>query len=176
MHVAARGHGGQADFVDPLQHRAEILLGQAVHLQVLPARDPQRAVAIPVGKLDLGQKLLARQPAAGHSRADHELVDLFLGFLIAQVAQQHAAVAVILLIHAVMFQQLGRLGGEMVGRLRQLFGDLSAQVVAFRLDLLDRARRAVDRLLRIAAHDHGNLSRRMKTQCGPEPRTGNLSD
>ena len=57
-----------------------------------------------------------------------------------------------------MFQQLGRLGGEVVGRLGQLFGDLSAQVIALRLDLFDRARRAVDRMLRIAAHDHENLS------------------
>ena len=162
MHVAAGGHRGQADFVDPLEHRAEVLLGKTVHLQVLPAGDSQRAVAIPVGKLDMGQELLAREPAAGHSGADHELVDLLL--LRARVAQQHAAIAVVLLIHAVMFQQLGRLGGEVVGRLGQLLGDLSAQVVALRLDLFDRARLAVDRLLRIAAHDRENLSQKMKSR------------
>ena len=158
MHVAAGGHRGQADFVDPLEHRAEILLGQAVHLQVLPAGDPQRAVAILVGKLDMGQKLLARKPAAGHPGADHELVDLLL--LHALVAQLHAAIAVVLLIHAVVFQQVGRLGGEVVGRLGQLFGDLSAQVIALSLDLFDRARLAVNLMLRIVAHDREVLSQR----------------
>ena len=131
MHVAAGGHRGQADLVDPLEHRAEVLLGQAVHLQVLPAGDPQRAVAILVGKLDMGQKLLARKPPAGHSGANQELVDLL--FLQALVAQQHAAIAVVLLVHAMMLQEVGRLGGEVVGRLRKLFGDLSAQIIALSL-------------------------------------------
>ena len=156
LHVAARGQGGQADLVDPPEHCAEVLLGQAVQLQVLPVRDAQRIVAVLVGKLDLGQELPGRKPAARHSRADHELVDS-LGLLHAQVAQQHAAIAVILLVDAVMFQELRRVGGEVIGRLGEFFGNLSAQVVALPFDLLDRARRAVDRLRRIAAHDLENL-------------------
>ena len=157
VHVAAGGHRSQADLVNPPEHRTKVLFGKAVHLHVLPAGDSQRAIAELVGKLDMGQKLLAREPSAGHPRADHELVELLL--LQARVAQQHAVIAVVLLIHAVMFQQLGRLVREVVGRLGQLFGDLTAQEIALSLDLFHQARLAIDLSLRIVAHDRGGPER-----------------
>ncbi len=55
---------------------------------------------------------------------------------------------------------MGRLGAEVVGRLRQFSGDLSAQVIAVSLDLFDRARLAVAWMLRIAVHDRENPSPR----------------
>ena len=105
---------------------------------------------MPVGELDMGQELLAGQPAARHSRADHELVDLL--FLQVRVAQPRAAVAVVLLIHAMELEDVSSLGSEVVGWLRQFLGNSPAEGIALCLDRFDRAWLAVDRRLRIAVH------------------------
>ena len=50
----------------------QIALEHPVQLQPLPARDPQRGISHFVAEIQLGQQLVAGEPAAGDLGADHE--------------------------------------------------------------------------------------------------------
>ena len=137
LHVAAGGQRGELHFVDPPDGVLEILLQHAVQLQALPRRDAQRGVADLVAQIELGQQLVAGEPAAGDGGADHEAVELGLGRAVD--AGFGAALAVVLLVRAVMLEQLrAGLADELVA-VEQLLGDRAAEVVACRLGDLDRA-------------------------------------
>ena len=80
-------------------------LQHAVQLQALPRGDAERGVADFVAQVELGQQLVAGEPAAGDGGADHEAVELGLGRAVA--AGFGAALAVVLLVGAVVLEQLG---------------------------------------------------------------------
>ena len=117
----------------------------------------------------MGEKLLAAEPPARHGRADHKLVGGLP--LRARIAQEHAAVAVVLLIDAVSLQQLGGFRAEVVGRLGQLGRDLAAQVVALLLDRFDRLREA----MRSMCADLDILFSRAASR-GPGPRSADFGN
>ena len=137
LHVAAGGQRGKLHFVDPPDGLLEILFQDAVELQALPGGDAQRGVADFVAEIELGQQLVAGDPAAGDGGADHEAVELGLGRAID--AGFGAALAVVLLIRAVMLEKLGAVFADEVVAVAQLFGDRAAKIVALRLGDFNRA-------------------------------------
>ncbi len=78
LHVAARGQRRELHFVDAADGLLEVLLQHAVQLQALPRGDAERGVADFVAQVELGQQLIAGEPAAGDGGADHEAVELGL--------------------------------------------------------------------------------------------------
>ena len=106
LHVAARGQRRELHFVDSADRLLEIRLQHAVQLQALPRGDAERGVADFVAQIELGQQLIAGEPAAGDGGADHEAVELGLGGG-AVAAGFGAALAVVLLVGAVVLEQLG---------------------------------------------------------------------
>ena len=80
------------------------VLQHAVQLQALAGGDAERGVADFVAQIELGQQLIARESAAGDGGADHEAVELGLGRAVD--AGFGAALAVVLLVGAVVLQQL----------------------------------------------------------------------
>ena len=116
----------------------QVVLEHAVQLQALAAGDSQRGVADLVAQVELGQQLLARQLAAGNLRADHERIGLDRLAFAAVDPAGGACIAVVLLIGAVVLEQVdARLAEEVVG-IPQFLADRSAQIVALDLGDLDR--------------------------------------
>ena len=75
LDVAAGGQRRQLHLVDASDGFLEVTLQDAVQLQALPRRDPQRGIAQLIAQVELGQQLPAGQLAAGNLGADHEAVD-----------------------------------------------------------------------------------------------------
>ena len=138
LDVAAGGQRRKLHLVDAADRFFQVALQHAVQLQALPRGDAQRGVADLVAQIELGQQLVAGQLAAGNLGADHEAVDFVAACTAAFGAAAGAGVAIVLLIGAVMLQQLGAVLAEMVVAVDQLRADVAAQVVAARLDDLDR--------------------------------------
>ena len=138
LDVAAGGQRGKLNFVDAVNRLPQIVLQHAVQLQALAAGDAQRGVADFVAQIELGQQLLAGQLAAGNLGADHERVGLGALALVLRAAAG-PRVAVVLLVGAVMLQQLDAGLAEKVVRVAQLRADIAAQVVALDLEDFDRA-------------------------------------
>ena len=137
LHVAARRQRRELHFVDALDRLLEILLQHAVQLQALPRGDPQRRVADFVAQVELGQQLVAGEPAAGDGRADHEAVELGLGRPVD--AGLGTPLAVVLLIRAVVLEQLRAGLADKLVAVAQFLGDRAAKIVACRLGDFDGA-------------------------------------
>ena len=89
-----------------------------MELELLPGRDPERAVADGPGELVEGQVLRGVELAAGHPDPDHELVRL----LLALALQQRAEVAVVLLVRAVELEHGRGVFAEVRSRRCHLLG------------------------------------------------------
>ena len=103
-----------------------------MQLQPLAAGDPQRGVADLVAQIELGQQLIAGQLAAGNLGADHERVGLGRLAFVPLGAAGGTRVAVVLLIGAVVLEQLDAGLAEEVVAVVQLLGNLAAQDSCFR--------------------------------------------
>ena len=116
----------------------QVRLPHAVNLQVLPRGQPQVAVAQLVAKIEVRQELLAGKSSGGNDRAEHEAVGRLPGGL-ARLAQVPPLVAIVLLIDAVLPQQLRGLVAEVVASVGQLLDirprrpSLSSLIVSTRL-------------------------------------------
>ena len=116
---------GEQRVVDGADRALEIALEHAVQLQVLPGRDPQRAVAPRAGDAIVREIRLGAHDATGDSRADHHHVVL----VEAELARLLAQVAIVLLIHAVELED--HLG--VVAEDRRVLEQLLAEGAAKRL-------------------------------------------
>ena len=99
--IAAGGERRQQRRVDLGDRRFEPGLDDAVELDALPGRDPQRPVRISIGQRIEGEILVGGQPPAGDADAHHELPELVLAALLAL----GRAVAVVPLIDPVKFEE-----------------------------------------------------------------------
>jgi hypothetical protein len=138
FHVATGSQRGELHLVDPTNCLFEVGLQHAMQLQPLASSDSQRRIAHLVAQVELGQQLIARELAAWNGGADHEAVKLGLGRRIAG-PRLGPTLAVVLLIGAVVLEQLGAGLADVVGAVGHVGGDRAAQVVALGLDRLDRA-------------------------------------
>ena len=138
LHVAAGRQRRKLNLVDAVDRLPQVVLQHAVQLQALAGGDPQRGVAHLVAQVELGQQLLAGQLAAGNLGADHERVGLGRLALAALDAAGGPRVAIVLLIGAVVLQQLDAGLAEEVVAVAQLLADIAAQVVALDLEDFDR--------------------------------------
>src|SRR5207237_1166868 len=87
--------------VDLGNRRFEPGLDDAVELDALPGRDPQRPVGVTVGERVEGEILLGIEPPARNADAHHELPDLAVAALLAL----GGAVAVVTLVDAVKLEE-----------------------------------------------------------------------
>ena len=133
LDVAAGGERGHLDVVDPLHEGPEIPLHDAVVLDRLPRREPDRAVAHLVAQVDRREQLVGRELSARHAGANHER-DIALALL---PIDGLAGLAVVLLVGAVVLEQLDRGLAEAGSAVGQLLGDVSSQVVAGDLGQFD---------------------------------------
>ncbi len=117
-----------------------------MQLQSLSRRDPQRRVADLVTQVEFRQELVTREPATGDRRADHEVVKLCLRGAADTCFRPGfgAPLAVVLLIGAVVLQELRASLRHVVGRVGQVLRNLPQQIVALRLELLERAQLPFD--------------------------------
>ncbi len=95
--VAAGGEGGKLGFVNAANGFFEVRLEDAVELEPLAGGNAQSGVSDLVAKVEFSEQLGAVEFAAGNGRADHEAEGL---------AFDLAVVAVVLLVGAVVFEQL----------------------------------------------------------------------
>ena len=128
FHVAAGGERRKLHFVDALDGALQIRFQHAVQLQALPRGDPQRGVAHLIAQVQLGEKLIACQPAAGDGGADHEAVELGLRRTVD--TRFGPPLAVVLLIRAVMLEQLRASLADKLVAVAQLLGDSAAKIIA----------------------------------------------
>src|SRR5262249_35227809 len=112
--------------------RFEAGFDDPVELDALPGRDSQRAVRVPVGERIEREILPGREPSARDADAHHELPDLVLAALLAL----GGTVAVITLINSVEFEERIALVVEWLFGIREVAGDMSAQLAALMLDRL----------------------------------------
>ena len=138
LHIAAGGECCELDIVNSPDGLLEVLLQHAVELQALAGGDAERRVADFVAQVELGQQLIAGDAAAGDGCTDHETVELGLAAC-AIAASFGAALAVVLLVGAVMLQQVRIVFADKLVAVAQLFGDVAGEVVAGQLDGFDRA-------------------------------------
>ena len=103
-----------------------------MELDALPGGDPQRAVGPAFGDPVEAEILLRREPPARNAHPDHELPDLVVAALLAL----GRAVAIIALVDAVKFEQRIAFLVERDAGVRQVAGDVAAQVAALLLDRL----------------------------------------
>ena len=130
LHVAAATERRQQRAVDGGDRPLQVALEHAVELEVLARGHAQRAVGPLLADVVVRQVRLGRDDAAGDPRPDHQLVVLVEPF----GARLFAAVAVILLVDAMEFQQLLGVVAECGRVLEQLLFDEPTQVIAARLD------------------------------------------
>ena len=130
--VAARRQCRQQRSVYLADRRFEPGLDDAVKLDALPRRDPQRPVGVTVGEFVEGEILLGGEPSARDAHADHELPDLVVAALLAL----GGAVAVVALVNTVEFEQRITLVVERHRRVREVARDMTAQLPALLLDRL----------------------------------------
>jgi hypothetical protein len=102
-----------------------------VQLQGLTAGETQGGAAQFVAQVQLGQQLPAGQLAAGHFGADHHAVRFSA---VPRLARRRPLVAVVLLVAAVMLEQLVASLAETLAAVLQFLGDGAAQVVALLLE------------------------------------------
>src|SRR5690606_14977042 len=121
---------GKLNFVDAVDRLLQIRLGDAVKLQSLARGDAERAIADFVAQVEFSEQLLAGQLAAGDGGADHEHVGL---------AVSAAVVSIVLLVGAVVLEELNAALAEEVVAVDKLFGDFAAEIVAGGLEALDGA-------------------------------------
>ena len=138
LDVAAGGQRGELDLVDAADRLLQVVFQNAVQLQPLTAGDAQRGVADFVAQIQFGQKLIARQFAAGNPGADHERIGFGRLSFVPLDPSGGARVAVVLLVGAVVFQELDAGFAERIGVAGKLFGNGSAQIVTFELESLNR--------------------------------------
>ena len=127
FHVAAGGERRHLVGVHLLHEVLEFPLHHAVVLDRLPGRETDRAVAQLIPHLHGREQLLGGQLAAGHAGTDHER-DLPLALL--AVGRLLAGLAVVLLVSAVVLEQLDRRLAEARSVVGQFLRDVSHQVVA----------------------------------------------
>ncbi len=99
--VAARRQRRQQGLVDLGDRGLQTRFDDAVKLDALPCRNPQRPVGPSAGDRVEAEILLRGQPPAGDADADHELPHLALATLL----QFGGAVAVVTLVDAVKFEE-----------------------------------------------------------------------
>ncbi len=114
--------------VDAANRLPQVLFHHAVQLQPLPRGDPQRSVAVVLAQIQLGEELVGGHFSAGDAGADHEHVRLALAGSVGVLVL--AMVLVVLLIGAVVLEQLGVVFDEVVGVFPQLLGDGAAKLAA----------------------------------------------
>jgi hypothetical protein len=119
--------------MNPLHEGLEVALHHAVVLDRLPRGEPDRAVTDLVAEVHRREQLVGRQLAAGHAGADHER-DLAnaLGPLL-----RLPLLAVVLLVGAVVLEQLDARLAEAGGPVNEFLGDIAGQIVAGDLRQLD---------------------------------------
>ncbi len=149
VHVAAGPQGAELDLVDPPNGLLQAPLQDAVQLQPLAGRDPQGGIPQFVTQIELGQQLLGRQPSPRNLGADHHAVR----FAPPVGPRGRPLVAIVLLVGAVMFQQLDAALAEKGVVVDQFLGNLPPQIMAGRLKRFHRARFVV------FAHNLGAASR-----------------
>ncbi|GJD69836.1 hypothetical protein MMMDOFMJ_2774 [Methylobacterium gnaphalii] len=133
VHVAASGDGVEQSRVDGGHGPLEVRLDDAVILEGLARRGPQRAVSVGGGEIIEDQPLPRRHHAAGDTQADHEAVGL-LQLLLGALGPQ---VAIVLHVHAVELDELSVILGDGArGVLQQALGEAAAQVAAGDLEML----------------------------------------
>ena len=126
LHIAAGGERGELVGMDPLHEVPEVALDHAVVLDRLAGREPDRAIAKFIAHVDRRQELVGRELSAGHARADHERdLALALGALAGL-----AGFAVILLVGAVVLEQLHARLAEARARVGEFLRDVALEVVA----------------------------------------------
>ncbi len=128
--IAAGGQCRQQGSVDLGDRRLQAGFDDAVELDALPRRYPERAVGPVFGDFVKTKILLRGQPPAGNPHPDHELP--YLAF--AALFQFGRAVAVVALIDPVEFEQRVPLLVERGGGFRQVAGNVAAQLAALLLD------------------------------------------
>ena len=128
--IAASRQCRQQRGVDLADRRFEPGLDDAVKLDALPRRDPQRPVGITVGERVEGKILLGCEPSAGDADAHHELPDLVIAALLAL----GRAVAVITLVDPVEFEERIALLVERGAGVGEIARDVPAQLPALLLD------------------------------------------
>ena len=101
-------------------------------LDALACGDPQRAVRVAIGDRIEREILIGGQPPARDAGAHHELPDLLLAALFAL----GGAVTVIPLIDPVEFEERVALLVERGGGVREISGNMPAQLTALLLDRL----------------------------------------
>ena len=138
FYVATGGERGELHFVDAANGVLEVRFQHAVELQALPRGDAERGVADFVAEVELGQQLVAGDAAAGNGGADHEAVELGFGGA-AVDAGFGAAFAVVLLVGAVVLEELDAVFADEVVAVDELLGDVAARIIAFYLGNFDRA-------------------------------------
>ncbi len=160
IYITAGSEGIQQSVVDALHRRAQIPFQHTMQLDGLTGRQTQLAVAVVCGNLLQGEPLGWRADAGGHPSANHEAV-VRLQFLFGAL---NARLAIVLLIDAVEFRNLGVVGRNRSGHgVSQALRQGAAQVSAARLDVLDFRHRFV------AGIAHGSdVSNRRRADSGPE--------
>ncbi len=134
LHIAAAPEGRQQPVVDRTNRPLEIPLEHPVELKVLTRRDPERAVPPLLGDAVVGEIRIGTEDAAGNASADHHHVVL----VEPEAARLPAAIAIVLLIHPMKFQQHAGVVAEHRRILEQLVADRAPKAVAPRLDSLRR--------------------------------------
>ena len=130
--IAAGRQCRQQRRVDLADRRFEPGLDDAVKLDALPRRDPQRPVGVTAGERVEGEILLGREPSARDADAHHELPDLVIAALLAL----GRAVAVVTLVDAVEFEERIALLVERRAGVGEIARDVPAQLPALLLDRL----------------------------------------
>ena len=126
FHVAAGGERGELYLVDPLDRRLEIPFHDAMVLNALSGCQPHGAVGQFVSQIDLGQHLGCGELAARNARPHHKR-DLAgaLGPLL-----RLALLAVILLVGAMILEQLNTSLAEAGGAVDEFLGNVAGEIVA----------------------------------------------
>ena len=106
LDVAAGGQRGELNLVDAVDRLPQVVFSTPCSCN--PWRLVIRSVVVAhlVAQVDLGQQLLAGQLAAGNLGADHERVGLGRFALVTDRAAGRSGVAVVLLVGAVVLEQL----------------------------------------------------------------------
>ena len=110
----------------PLHEGLEVALHDAVVLDRLTRGEPDRAVAHLIAEIDRREQLVGRELAAGNARPDHkrDLTDA-LGSLLGL-----PLLTVVLLVRAMVLEQLDARLTESWGAVSQFLGDVAGQIVA----------------------------------------------
>ena len=130
--IPAGRQGCQQRLIDLGNRGLQTRFENAVKLDALPCRDPQRAVGPITGDRIETEILLRGQPPAGNADADHELPH----FAFAALLQFGGAVAVVTLVDAVKFEERIALLIERFLGVGEVSGDMAAQLPALLLDRL----------------------------------------